>query len=340
MSVNRMVDYGMSLEQAERAHRDVVEGPSWDACLESIANEAIERARSADVSGQGTLATGRWREASAALIFAQMAFNADGERKRGLYRRMTESFAEYARRAPLSIEKIEAPFRDGRLSGWLCRTPGETAAPAVIVFGGMSGWATAYVSMAEALCGAGLSCLLVDGPGQGESRLEGGLYLGADVAKGFSSFVDVAERVADGAPIGIWGNSFGGLFAALTTVADARIAACCINGAPSRCEVPPFRTAIEQMAAMFGKPNLDDVSDAMRALSFDGVKSPIAVPTLIVEGGADPLVPSGTQAAFRVGNAHPRSRTMTWPDGEHTIYNHAAERNAKVSRWFAETLAL
>src|SRR5208282_3813355 len=225
----------------------------------------------------------------ASLVFAQMAFNFDIERKRALYRRMTGCLVEYTIRAPFSMKKVEAPFRGGRLFGWLCQASGQAPSPIVIVFGGMSGWATAYVSMAEALCNAGLSCMLVDGPGQGESRLEGGVHLDGDASKSFSRFVDLAAE----APVGIWGNSFGGLFAALTAVADTRISACCINGAPSRCEVPPFRTAVEQMAAMFGKPNLDDVRDVLQALSLDAARTPLAVPTLIIEGGADPLVPLG-----------------------------------------------
>lgn len=338
MSINRMLDYGMTSEQAERAHRDVVSGPPWDECLETIANAAIERAQSADASGQIAEAAGHWRTASASLIFAQMAFNFDVDRKRELYRRMTDCFVKYAQRAPLLIERIEVPFRGGRLYGWHCQAAEQASSPIVIVFGGMSGWATAYLAMAEALCEVGLSCMLVDGPGQGESRLEGGVYLRADVAEGISCFVNFATKASGGSRIGIWGNSFGGLFAALTAVADTRISACCINGAPVRCEVPPFRTATEQMAAMFGKPNLDELGDIMQALAFDGSASPLSVPTLIIEGGADPLAPLGTQAGFLERNNHPLSRTMTWPDGEHTIYNHPSERNVTVSRWFVETL--
>jgi alpha-beta hydrolase superfamily lysophospholipase len=202
----------------------------------------------------------------------------------------------------------------------------------------MSGWATAYLSMAEAVCDAGLSCLLVDGPGQGESRLVGGVFLSAEVAKGFSRFVDLAVEASDSAPVGLWGNSFGGLFAALTAAADPRVAACCINGAPSRCEVPHFRTAAEQMAAMFGAPMLDGAAQVLPELTFDGARTPIAAPVLVLEGGADPLVPLGSQAAFRQGNHHPLSQTLTWEDGEHTIYNHHEERNGRVSRWLFDAL--
>ena len=173
-------------------------------------------------------------------------------------------------------------------------------------------------------------------PGTG---LEGNVYLDAEVTKGFARFVDFALDDTGGAPVGLWGNSFGGLFAALSAAADARIKACCINGAPAKCEEPPFRMAAEQMAAMFGRYNLSEVGDAMRALAFNQNATPLTCPVLVLEGGADPLVPLGSQNIFRAGNNDRRSRTLTWADGEHTIYNHAAERNTAVARWFTEVLA-
>ena len=338
MPITHMLDYGMTRSQAERAHREAQEGDPWDEALEAIAATSARSAETADAEGRSADAAEDWRASAACLIFAQMAFNFDTDRKRLLYRRMTASFAEFARRAPLAIDKVEVAFGTGRLFGWHCRKSAQTRTPTVVVFGGMSGWSTAYFAMAEALCERGLACLLVEGPGQGESRLEGRVFLDAGVSKGFALFVDVARDVSGGASVGIWGNSFGGLFAALTAATDSHISACCINGAPTRCDEPPFRTAAEQMAAMFGRADLSGVRDVMSALAFDSTSAAPRCPILILEGGADPLVPLRSQAAFRSGNRDPRSRTLTWQDGEHTIYNHAAERNAAVAEWFAEVL--
>jgi alpha-beta hydrolase superfamily lysophospholipase len=202
----------------------------------------------------------------------------------------------------------------------------------------MSGWSTAYRAMAEALCRHGLDCLLVDGPGQGDSRLEGGVFADADVHAGFSRFVDYILERTPGRPVGIWGNSFGGLFAALTAVRDRRISACCINGAPARAEIPSFRTAQEQLAALFGVRDAAELEHVLPALAFDGPRAPLTCATLVLEGGADPLVPAGTQQSFLAGNRHPLSRLETWPDGEHTIYNHAAARNALAAEWFVTAL--
>ncbi len=335
MPITRMVDYGMNREAAELTHRMVREGQAWDAVLEELARQQEAKAQAEE---DPAIARELWHTATASLIFAQMAFNADSERKRGLYRQMTRCFTRFAALSEFPVSRIEVPHRHGKLFGWhFHATPGE-AAGSVIVFGGMSGWSTAYRSMAEALCQRGLDCLLVDGPGQGDSRLEGGIFADTDVTSGFSRFVDRIQECTPGRPVGIWGNSFGGLFAALAATRDRRVGACCINGGPMLTELPPFRTAQEQFAAMFGESDPAALATILSALAFDSRRAPLSCPTLVLEGGADPLVPLGAQRGFLEGNHHPLSRVETWPDGEHTIYNHPTERNALAAAWFATAL--
>ncbi|QOZ06525.1 S9 family peptidase [Bradyrhizobium sp. CCBAU 51765] len=336
MPITRMVDYGMTREKALRAHREVRAGKRWDLALVEIAQEEQTHAEAA---ADAALAREHWHAAAASLIFAQMAFNADSDRKRDLYRRMTQCFASFAALSKYPAKKIEVSYRNATLLGWQFQPPDGPSGATVIAFGGMSGWSTAYRSMAEALCVRGIGCLLVDGPGQGESRLEGGVYADADVATGFSRFIDLAVTASADQRIGLWGNSYGGLLAALTAGRDDRVLACCINGAPSRTDVPPFRTAQEQLAAMFGCEDPVSLGRAVAPLAFDPRRTPLSCATLVLEGGADVLVAPGSQRTFLEGNPNPKSRLQAWPDGEHTIYNHPLERNTVVADWFKSVLA-
>jgi hypothetical protein len=76
----------------------------------------------------------------------------------------------------------------------------------------------------------------------------------------------------------------------------------------------------EQTAAMFGRDDFSEVGTAMRALAFNTNVTPLTRPVLIPEGGADPLVPPGTLSVFKTGNEVRRSRTLAWPDWQHSIY--------------------
>lgn len=331
--VSRMVDYGMMAEDALWVHDQTAASQTWVEALLALAERDEHAAK------QSPNAAELWHKASVSLVFAQMVDNADTPLKRSLYARSSADFGRFSAGAAVTVEKLSLPFEDGRLVGWHFHAPTKPLG-VVIVFGGLSGWATAYRSIAEALCSKGIDCVLADGPGQGESRLDGGIFAGARTVPGFARFVDYLERDKSHSRVGIWGNSFGGLFAAMTAAADARIAACCVNGAPSKAVPPPFRTPREQMAAIFGADDLDDVSSEIASLSFDPSVQPIRCPVLVLEGGADPLVPLGSQHVFREGNAHALSGTLTWADGEHTIYNHEAERNERVATWFADCFQL
>jgi len=107
-----------------------------------------------------------------------------------------------------------------------------------------------------------------------------------------------------------------------------------VNGAPATPVVPTQRTAREQLAALVGDP--DRVAEVMASLRFDPDRQQIPSPLLLLHGGLDPLASYPDQEPFLKAAAAGTLRT--WPDGEHTIYNHAAERDAYTADWFTDVL--
>lgn len=209
----------------------------------------------------------------------------------------------------------------------------------MIILGGQSGWGATYLPFADALVQRGVAALLAEGPGQGETRLKYGIYLDGDVASAFSRFVDhIGADARLGDAVGIWGNSFGGLFAAKAAARDSRLRACCINGAPAAPTIPPFRAALEQVAAMQGTSDQERLQSNYARLQFDPSRHTIACPVLVLHGARDPLVTLAEQCTFLEGASHPNATLRVWEDGEHTIYNHSAERIAFVADWFTERL--
>jgi alpha-beta hydrolase superfamily lysophospholipase len=60
----------------------------------------------------------------------------------------------------------------------------------------------------------------------------------------------------------------------------------------------------------------------------------IECPLLVLHGGADPIVALEQQQIFL--DAAVKGTLRVWEDGEHTIYNHSAERTSFIADWFAE----
>jgi alpha-beta hydrolase superfamily lysophospholipase len=339
MPFTRLVDCGMNPADARTLLADTAGGRAWTEVAGELASHRAAATETALAAGHRLTAVQSARWATGAALFAQMAENDDTPLKHELYRRYVTLVSRVAELSEPPVERIEVPYRDGTLIGWLRLPPTETATATVVVWGGLSGWGAAYLRAADAFTGRGLACLLAEGPGQGEPRLVDHLYFDEQVADGFARFLDVVSgdpRLGDA--VGVQGNSFGGLFVAHLAARDGRVGACVVNGAPATPHLPPFRTERAQFAAAFGSDREDRLTAVLDALRFDPERHPITCPVLVLHGGADPLVSDPRIQVPFAQAAGPRGELRTWPDGEHTLYNHAAERDATVADWFADHL--
>ncbi|WP_216870980.1 alpha/beta hydrolase [Modestobacter excelsi] len=338
MPVSRLLDCGMEYGDVLAMEQATAAGELWDVAAERLADAHLARAELAEREGRRVTAVENYRGAVSCFVFAQMAFNFDVGRKRALYARHTDAASRLGRLSEPQWERLELPFDSGRLFGWLV-TPAGPVMGTVIVFGGQSGWSTAYLRHADALNVRSIAVLLAEGPGQGETRMDGGLLLNVDVRAAYSRFVDhLAARPHLGRGIGLWGNSLGGLYAGTTAASDARVDGVCINGAPAHPRLLAFRTFAEQAAAMLGTNTPDAIQRNFDRLALRP-QDRLACPLLVLHGGADPIVSLEEQQPFLDAASHDDVMLRVWDDGEHTIYNHAEERTAFVADWFADRFA-
>lgn len=338
MTLTRMLDYGMDHWDATQ----LIEAPAteaWDDVAAGLAEAQLARATNAVEHGNLETAVSCYRRAAAALVAAQMAYNFDNAAKRSLYGRLSRAYQDAARLdTDMHIERLEVPYQSSHCNAWFLRPRTDRPAPPVIIVGGQSGWGPAYHRQARALVRRGLSAVLLEAPGQGETRIVNGLHLDEHADEAFSATLDaVRERTGFAGPAGVWGNSFGGLIAARAAIHDSRFAACCVNGAPSRPEPAPFRTAGEQSQALLGVSSDDEVAAVFRTLWIDPAADRTSAAVLVLHGGADPLITLDQQRAFLDLSAD--SSLRVWEDGEHTIYNHSAERTDFVGDWFRHMLS-
>ncbi|MFL4474474.1 alpha/beta hydrolase [Paeniglutamicibacter sp. MACA_103] len=334
MPVSRLLDGGMQYADVVSLEGATSEGKAWDVTLERTGLRRLDRAGAASSAGHRVTAAGEYRAAAAAFAFAQMAINTDTARKLELYEGFVGAVREAGRLAPRAVNRIELPFQNGALVGWQVQPVGDTSRGTVIVFGGQSGWGATYLRYADALGDRGLTTILAEGPGQGETRMRHHVYLDVDVTAAYGEFVAYA-RTLDSGPVGLWGNSMGGLYAALTAAANSEVDAVCINGGLAERHLMEFRAFREQAGAMLGSEDASAIEENFRRLRFDAGRHRIECPVLVVHGGADPLVRLEDQQPF-LEAARSEATLKVWDDGNHTIYNHSDERNNVVTDWFAD----
>lgn len=344
MPYTRLTDYGMEPADARELLSKTAAGADWSETASVLAARRREQGLAAERTGHRVTAYGAYKASAAAAFAAQMPVSVDDPRKRELYDAHIAALTSLTEVSESLIERLHIPYLAGEVSGWLLLPASERVHGTVVVWGGLNGWGAAFLGIAEALNERGLACVLAEGPGQGVPLIEHGLVLDEDVTAGFDRFVDVvsADSRLTG-PIGIQGNSFGGLFAAHLACTDPRIEAVGINGSPSAPTLPPGApsAALKAFASVMGSVDGSRVRDVLASLRFDPDERKIAVPVLILHGDADPLVGEESALTFQraADSGTGTSRYLRWSDGEHTLYNHASERNAIIADWFADALA-
>jgi alpha-beta hydrolase superfamily lysophospholipase len=333
--VTRMIDTGMDVGSALRLTEDAGSGGEFAPLAVSEANRLLESLEGLDVAVRRPVR----RAALGALIVAQLAFNTDSPEKRELYARIGAQLGALASESAGHYRNVTIPFGHSLLRGFLVVPDEEVRPNTVIVFGGLNGWGAAYLPGAESLAAAGLATLLIELPGQGTARLLAGLSGGPSSVDAISACIDWIEgEPALGDRVGVWGNSYGGLLAALAASSDSRVAAVCVNGAPSRPTIPPFRTLQELMFAFFGTDSPNDLAPILSSITFADRHLTIDCPLLVFQGGADPAVSVEDQRPF-FDAATAERLWLEWPDGQHTMYNHSTERNALAGGWFLRQLS-
>ena len=137
------------------------------------------------------------RFASACFRFGQLSLVRDTGRKKLLSHRKTQSFADAAALDRPVTERHEIEWRHGRLCGWLMRPRIISARSVVIIIGGFDGWCEEHYLGAKQLIGRGMAVLLLDGPGQGDTRLFHDLYFDADFHEAFSTAANYLRTRCD-----------------------------------------------------------------------------------------------------------------------------------------------
>jgi dipeptidyl aminopeptidase/acylaminoacyl peptidase len=337
--VQRLVGYGMDLGDASLLRSLVEDGADWREASMAVSEQAHALIRFPVSAVSPVTRRQSLRRASAALRISQVMDESDTDSRREIYRRATDLF-EMSIEDDERYSRVWVPHPLGDLAGWLVRPdkPGDHGT--VVIFGGLEGWADACHGPAQALVERGLAALILDGPGQGVTRMANRHYLGEEFVGAYKAAVSyVLEHQRHPMPVGIWGNSEGGTIAMHIAANDDRIQACCNNGGgPTlRRRLAQDPSAYRKMKAMCGA---DDEAcwRIVDSLGLDNAQPSMKCPVLIVHGNKDVKVEDDDMLRLVDSVDSPAKKFLMFEDGHHCIHNHQAQLHALVSDWFAETL--
>jgi dienelactone hydrolase len=235
------------------------------------------------------------------------------EQSQAAYKRGVDAFrraAGYVRHPRL--EHVEVPYEGTSLPGIIVHgdpLPGRTGKAPVMIF--LDGFDVTkeiqYFRGIPDLAARGISCLLLDGPGNGEAIRFRGLMLHHETERHAGAAYDylAGRNEFDPKRIGIMALSLGGYYAARAASMDHRFA-CAISWGPewdyhtkwkqrlermARGEVLSLSVPWEHLLWVFGVKTKEEAFTRLEGFKLDGVIQKMRCPYLLMHGEGDQQAP-------------------------------------------------
>jgi pimeloyl-ACP methyl ester carboxylesterase len=311
-----------------------------------------------EAAGRARLTAGRKATAATYLLRAANYYHV-GERflqpKRegaDAYRRGVECFRDAAfNLARPRIEHVEIPFEGSSLPALLVHAEGPAAgasnrSPAMVFFDGFDiTKEIQYFKGVPDLVARGIACLIVDGPGNGESVRFRGLYLRHDTESYASAAYEylAARPEIDPKRIGVMAISLGGYYAPRAAAFEQRFACCLAWGAQwdywqvwkerfdklDAGNSPSLSVPWRHLLWIFDVDTREKAMKRLEGFRLDGVVQRITCPFLLVHGEGDEQIPLAiAQKCFdAVGS---RNKTLKVFSREEGGYHHCQIDNVSI----------
>jgi dipeptidyl aminopeptidase/acylaminoacyl peptidase len=330
--------------------------------------EWARTARAVETVGRDRAAAGCDASAAAYLFRAAHYYHV-GERflqpktAEGLaaYRRGVECFKEAARRVRRpGVEPVEVPYEGTSLPAYLVHAEdGAGRVPAVVFFDGFDiTKEIQYFKGVPDLVRRGIACLVVDGPGNGESIRFRNLPLHHETERYATAAYEylAARPEIDPARIGVMAISLGGYYAPRAAAFERRFA-CCIAWGAQWDYHATWKERLERLARneslslsvpwphllwVFGVSTKEEALKRLEGFTLDGVAQNIACPFLLIHGEGDAQIPLAVaRKCFEaVGSRRKTFKVFTREEGgyHHCQIDNVSVGTAYIWDWLEQVL--
>ena len=270
--------------------------------MQRIGEKRETMAKEAEAAGHPVTARQNYFTAACFYTMAQGPIHADDDPANlALSARKNACYERFIALAAHRIEKVEIPFGDTSLPGYLHFPPGAAGCvPCVVFLGGMDNFKELLVLQpSDKFLERGIAVLAFDGPGQNEARIA------RKICCTESNFVDAGRAAMDflcARPeidhdrVGITGISMGSFWLTQIVAHDLRYKAA---AGFYVCHEPGQETLLNNAIPMFRDRYMwmagyedDEAFDTFaKKLTLEGLGPRIVCPSLIVAGEDDDLSP-------------------------------------------------
>lgn len=280
---------------------------SWHSEWIRVAERNHKRGDEAESAGNIFTARNCWMRAVNYYRSAEFWLGPDDPRRLETFAKCEECCQKAGNYSVPPVETVKIPYEDGaHLHAYYVRAPYQIEKqPVLIAFGGIDSFKEELFFMVErAARDRGISCLLVDGPGQGGTLRREKIHSRHDYEVPVGYCIDYLETRddVDTGRIALCGTSLGGYYAARAGSFEHRLAAVISHGAiwnfnegwGSQGEEHGL---VDHIKWVLGAETVDKALEKGKDFKLEGVLGVMQCPYLIVHGGHDVL---GVQQATKV----------------------------------------
>jgi dipeptidyl aminopeptidase/acylaminoacyl peptidase len=323
---------------------------SWHSEWMRVADRNRIRGDQAEADGNVFTAKACWLRATNYYRQAEFWLAADDPRRLATFDRCEEVFAKAGKYFDPPIEQVKIPYEDGKhLHAHFIRAPkADPKSPVLISFGGVDSFKEELLFMTgRASLERGISCLLVDGPGQGATIRREKLPNRHDYEVPVGYCIDYLETRddIDLSRIALSGSSLGGYYAGRAASYEHRLAAAVSHGAIWSIEsfwgdATEDHGLASHIKWVFGTDTVAAALEKGKDFDLNGHLGNMQCPYLIMHGGHDVLGVEQAELAYNHAKENGVDVTLKLIEAEETGAEHCQHDNPSIGmEYLADWLA-
>ncbi|MEE9255625.1 MAG: alpha/beta fold hydrolase [bacterium] len=316
--------------------------------------------QSEERKGRKVSAAGHYNRACHYLQMAERFHFPKTKASNALYRKSVDCFKRYIRLTDAPrIEAVEIPFEGGKkMPAYFIHAQNtrKSRPPVALSYTGFDGTKeTSCILSGLALARRGMSVVVPDTPGVGESIRFRRIHLRHDYEVAAAAIIDWLEKRKDvnAKKVGLLAASLGGYYSPRSAAMEKRIKACVAWGAiwdyhavwKRRIEAA-FKIQLpspgNHLAWSFGVKTAEEGLKRLEGFRLDGVAERMRCPFLLVHGEDDQQIPlADARKLFKAAGSKDKTlRIFKGPDGgsQHCHMDYLAPVLPYMADWMAEKL--
>ncbi len=328
---------------------------SWYTEWYHVAERNRLRAEDAEARGHVVTAMQAWIRSVDYYRSAEFWLDAEDPRRLEAFGKCETSFQSAGRYFQPALETIQIPYENGtHLYAYFLRAPKPAGKrPVLISFGGLDSFKEElYFMTARGALARGISCLLVDGPGQGGTIRREKIVNRFDYEVPVGRCIDYLETRddVDTSKIAISGTSLGGYYAARAGSYEKRLAAVISHGAiwdvnelwGDRGEEHGLADHIKWV---FGTKTMAEALEKGKQFRLKGALDHMRCPYLIIHGGHDVLGVRQSSQVYDYAKSVGVDATLRLLSAEETGAEHCQHDNPTLGEeemldWLTDCLGI